>query len=156
VKRADREIVDREQIDRVIRDSQVCRLAMAKDNEPYLVPISFGYDGESLYLHTARTGKKIEFFEAGSRICFEFEGAMELVTDDKLACKWTMAFESVIGYGQIEELTGEIDKVAGLNQIMQQYSGRTWIFEPASLAAVRVWRINISSMTGKQSPGKSG
>jgi hypothetical protein len=35
--------------------------------------------------------------------------------------------------------------------IMRQYSGTTWPFESASVAKVRVWKITITSMTGKQS-----
>jgi len=46
-------------MDEIIRGSHVCRIALAIDNMPYIVPVSFGYDGESIYLHTAKEGKKI-------------------------------------------------------------------------------------------------
>jgi len=63
----------------------------------------------------------------------------------------------VIGYGTISELVESVQKEHALNEIMRQYSGTTWPFESASVAKVRVWKIAITSMTGKQSkPQKTG
>jgi len=157
MRRTDKEIADRRQIDDIIRGSLVCRVAMAKDNAPYVVPMSFGYDGAAIYLHTASEGKKIEHFQANLQVCFEFERNVELRRDPQSACKWTFSFESVIGYGIISELVVPAQKEHALNEIMRQYSGKTWPFESASVAKVRVWRIAIASMTGKQSkPQKDG
>ena len=68
------------------------------------VPVSFGYDGESIYLHTAREGKKIDHFRNNQNICFEFERNVQLFSDLDNACKWTFSYESVIGFGKIQEL----------------------------------------------------
>ncbi|OHE74960.1 MAG: hypothetical protein A2107_14120 [Verrucomicrobia bacterium GWF2_62_7] len=155
MRRTDKEIADRQQIDEIIRGSLVCRVAMAKDNTPYVVPMSFGYDGAAIYLHTAPEGKKIEYFAANPQVCFEFEHNVELRRDPQSACKWTFSFESVIGYGTISELVEPVQKEQALNEIMRQYSGRTWPFEAASVAKVRVWKIAITSMTGKQSKPKT-
>ncbi|MBI5385490.1 MAG: pyridoxamine 5'-phosphate oxidase family protein [Verrucomicrobia bacterium] len=154
MRRTDKEITDRQQLDAVIRGSLVCRVALAKDNLPYVVPLSFGYDGAAIYLHTATEGKKIEYFEANPRVCFEFERHVELRRDPQIACKWSFAFESVIGHGTVAELADVAEKEHALDQIMRQYSGQSWPFEPASVAAVRVWKIAITSMTGKQSKPK--
>jgi nitroimidazol reductase NimA-like FMN-containing flavoprotein (pyridoxamine 5'-phosphate oxidase superfamily) len=154
--RTDKEISDRRQIDEIIRGSLVCRVAMAKDNAPYVVPMSFGYDGAAIYLHTAPDGKKIEHFLANPQVCFEFERNVELRRDPQIACKWSFNFESVIGYGTISELAEPTQKEHALNEIMRQYSGKTWPFESASVAKVRAWKIAITSMTGKQSKLKTG
>jgi hypothetical protein len=157
MRRTDKEIADRRLMDEIIRDSLVCRVAMAKDNAPYMVPMSFGYDGVAIYLHTAPEGKKIEHFTANLQVCFEFERNVELRRDLQSACKWSFNFESVIGYGTISELAGPAQKEHALDEIMRQYSGRTWPFESASVAKVRVWKIAITAMTGKQSkPQKTG
>lgn len=156
MRRADKVIADRRQIDEIIRGSLVCRVAMAKDNAPYVVPMSFGYDGAAIYLHTAPVGKKIEYFAANPQVCFDFERNVELRRDPQSACKWTFSFESVIGYGTISELVEPAQKECALNEIMRQYSGKTWPFESASVAKVRVWKIAITSMTGKQSQPKAG
>jgi nitroimidazol reductase NimA-like FMN-containing flavoprotein (pyridoxamine 5'-phosphate oxidase superfamily) len=156
MRRHDKEITDRREIDAIIRSAVVCRIALARSDEPYVVPVSFGYDGESLFIHTAKGGRKIEFFEANRRICFEVENNVSLKTDDGDACTWTFEFESVIGYGRITELETAGDKARGLNQIMLHYSGREWDIDLTATATTRVWRIEIESLTGKRSLEKPG
>lgn len=151
MRRHDKEVTSRQEIDAIIRSALVCRIALAKDDEPYLVPVSFGYDGKSLFIHTAKRGRKIDFITANNRVCFEFEANVSLQVDDNDACKWTFEFESVIGYGRVIELETSEDKAQGLNQIMLHYSGRKWDIDDAAAATTRVWRIDIESVTGKRS-----
>ncbi len=155
MRRTDREVTTRTEIDAIIRGSLVCRVAMARDNLPYLVPLCFGYDGKALYVHTAAEGKKIKHFEANQHVCFEFERNVELRRDPHSACKWSMAYESVIGYGTIAELLEPRAKEQALNEIMCQYSGRNWPLDATSVGSVRVWKIVVTAMTGKRSVTKA-
>ena len=154
MRRHDKEIISRREIDAIMRSALVCRIACAHGNEPYVVPVSFGYDGKALFIHTATRGRKIEFIENNNRVCFELEANVALKTDDGDACKWTFEFESVIGYGTIIELDSTEEKSRGLNQIMLHYSGREWEIDEAATATTRVWRIDIESVTGKRSQEK--
>ena len=154
MRRRDKEITSRQEIDAIIRTALVCRIALARGDEPYVVPVSFGYDGDALFIHTARSGRKIDFIEANNRVCFEVDANVALKTDDCDACKWTFEFESVIGYGTITELETAEEKARGLNEIMLHYSGREWDIDEAATATTRVWRIEIDSVTGKRSAEK--
>lgn len=151
MRRNEKEITDRETIDAIINKSQVCRVALSMDSQPYLVPLSFGFDGRAIYLHTAEKGKKIDYFEANNKVCVEFEGSVEVKRDDTLACKWSMAFESVIADGTIQELTEPQDKQYALNQIMRHYSGKDWQFDAKAMNKTRVWKITIVYLSGKHS-----
>jgi len=155
MRRKDKEIQGRREIDAIIRGCQVCHLAFAAENEPYLVPVSFGYDGSSLFFHSAASGRKIEFLEANNRVCFEFERDVKLQVDPEVACKWSFAFESVIGYGTVSELIDPGEKSRGINQIMLHYSGREWEVSASVLAKTRVWRLEIDSLTGKRAEEKA-
>jgi nitroimidazol reductase NimA-like FMN-containing flavoprotein (pyridoxamine 5'-phosphate oxidase superfamily) len=155
MRRTDKEITDPALINQIIERSQMCRLGLAKDNIPYVLPVSFGYDGTAVYFHTATEGRKIDFMTANDRVCFEFEHGVELLRHDSTPCKWSFSFQSVIGYGTVQELTELSEKTAGLNTIMKHYSGREWSFTAADLETIRVWRIGIESLTGKQSKDKS-
>jgi len=156
MRRTDREISTRSEIDEVIRDSQVCHLAVAAEGDPYVVPVSFGYDGVAVYFHTASDGKKIDIINSNPRVCVEFERNVRLVTDESDPCRWSFSFESVIGYGAAVELRDQEEKAHGLNQIMLHYSGREWQFDAAMLAGTRVWRVLLESVTGKRSEHKAG
>jgi len=154
MRRADKEITSRSEIDEVIRDCQVCHLAFAVGGEPYVIPVSFGYDGVALYFHTAREGKKIDCINTNPRVCFAFERNVKLVTSDTDPCKWTFIFESAIGYGTVTESLDAEERAYGLNQIMLHYSDREWQFDSAAFANTRIWRVPIESVTGKRSERK--
>lgn len=154
MRRRDKQISDRAEIDAVVEAAEVCRLAFARGGEPYVVPVSFGYDGSAIYFHTAQEGRKLEFIAANPRVCFELEAGVALRADPEDPCAWSFAFASVIGYGTVTELTSADDKAHGLNRIMRHYSGREWRIAPAAAATTRVWRIDIESVTGKRSPGE--
>lgn len=155
MRRSDREITDRTEIDEIVAGSEVCHLAMAVGGEPYVVPISFGYDGEAVYLHTAKRGKKLGFFAANPRVCVQFERRIRLVRSETDACDWTQEYESVIGYGFVEELLDPAAKAHGLNQIMRHYSGSEWTFTSPVFENTRVWRVALDELTGKRSKRKA-
>ena len=150
MRRTDREIRDRTEIDAIIRGSYVCRLAFAVSGEPYIVPLSFGYDGHCLYFHSAAEGRKINCIAANNRVCFEFERNVRLHTHSGKPCNWSFSYESVIGFGTVQELQSDEDKEEGLKHIMQQYSDREWQFDPGAVSGTRVWKIVISSISGKR------
>lgn len=146
-----REITDKEEIAKIIRQAKICRLGLSWDNRPYVVPVSFGYDGDFVYFHTGREGLKIDYLEANDRVCFEMEHDVRMLPDKDNACKWSVTYLSVIGFGRVEEIT-ETERIrSALNQIMKHYSGREWDFDAAALARTRVWRIAVEEMTGKRS-----
>ncbi len=154
MRRTDKEITDQTLISQIIEKAQICRLGLAKDNIPYVLPVSFGFDGTAIYFHTAKEGRKIDFMTANDQVCFEFEHGVQLIRNESNPCKWTFSFQSVIGYGTVRELTDLPEKTAGLNQMMTHYSGRAWPFTREDLGAIRVWRIAIERLTGKQSKDK--
>ncbi len=151
MRRSDKEITDLETIHAIVRGCEVCRLGLAVEGEPYVVPVSFGFDGESVYFHTANQGRKIDMMVANPRVCVQFEHKVELVTDDEDACAWTFRYESVIGFGAVTELVDEKEKTLGLNRVMKHYSGRDWTFGGPALSTTRVWRVDLEILTGKRS-----
>ncbi len=154
MRRKDKEVIDRELISYIIKNAQVCRLALAKNNIPYIIPVSFGYDGSAIYFHTAKEGKKIEYIIANNAVCFEFEHGVKLMPNESNPCKWTFSFQSVIGDGKIYELVTESEKADGLNQITEHYSNQKWVFDEKTLDNIRVWKIVIEIISGKQSKDK--
>jgi uncharacterized protein len=147
----EKELLDKESIKAIIRECSVCRLGLSVNDNPYIVPVSFGFDGLSIYFHTAIEGKKIEYIQANNKVCFEFEHKVQLAPDQKDPCKWTFSFQTVIGYGKIHELTEKDQKINGLSHIMAQYSKRKWVFNEEILKMIRLWKISIENMTAKQS-----
>jgi nitroimidazol reductase NimA-like FMN-containing flavoprotein (pyridoxamine 5'-phosphate oxidase superfamily) len=148
MRRHDRQITDRESIDSIIRRCRVCRLGMCDNGQPYIVPLNFGYDGESLYFHAAREGRKVDILARNKRVCFEFDIPGEVVPADQ-ACGWGMRYESVIGSGEAEIVAGADAKTVGLDCIMRQYSGSDWTYPGQALEDTLVIRVRIREISGK-------
>ena len=152
MKRKDKEIIPRSVIDGIIRDSEYCHLSCCVEEQPYLIPVSFGYDGETIYIHTALTGKKIDYFEKNPRVCLSFVSQAELISHPNQACDWSFNFASVIAEGIIKEVLDTEEKTSAINQIMTHYSGNDWDIPKKSLTSTRVWKITLDKLTGKRSP----
>jgi nitroimidazol reductase NimA-like FMN-containing flavoprotein (pyridoxamine 5'-phosphate oxidase superfamily) len=59
MRRKEKEITDKAVIESIILSSSVCRLALSEDNQPYIIPLCFGYEENTLYFHSAPEGKKL-------------------------------------------------------------------------------------------------
>lgn len=151
MRRKEKEITNKSEIEAIIKQCLVCRIAFNAPDFPYVIPLAFGYSARSIYFHTAKKGKKIDCITNDNRVCFEFENNIELKSDIAKACNWSFVYESVIGYGFVEEIMGPGDKEKALNHIMEHYSGKAWEISLDSINKTRVWKIIIDSMTGKRS-----
>lgn len=153
MRRSDREIKDFSALEEIIRGGLVCHLGLLRGSDPYIVPMSYGYEKGFLYFHSAKDGMKVDCMRTCSRVCFEIDTDVS-VTAAGEACDWTMSYRSVIGYGNISEVTGDEEKTAALNVIMEHYSGRKgWAIPRNQLDRTLVLRLEIAQVTGKRSAG---
>ncbi|MGW8186537.1 MAG: pyridoxamine 5'-phosphate oxidase family protein, partial [Desulfobacterales bacterium] len=100
MRRKDKEISDRDEIELIIEKALVCRLAMVDEAEPYLVPLCFGFRNNTLFFHSAAEGKKLGLLRKNPRVCFELDCDTEVRTGEK-ACDFSMRYRSVIGFGTV-------------------------------------------------------
>ncbi|MBT8490798.1 MAG: pyridoxamine 5'-phosphate oxidase family protein [Deltaproteobacteria bacterium] len=150
MRRKDKKITDTEVIDNIINRSTVCRLALSETNLPYIVPVCFGYRSRTLYVHSAQEGKKIDILRKNNNVCVEFDVDHELVKADG-ACTWGMKYRSVICYGTASFVDGDREKREALDVIMAHYSTGSFEYIDKKLADTIIIKIEIESITGKQS-----
>ena len=150
MRRSDREITDKKAMEDIILRSKVCKLAMCEQNLPYIVPLCFGFKDNTLYFHSAPQGKKIEILKNNPNVCFEFEILTQVVKSAK-ACRWGMKYRSVIGIGKAVFIIDEDLKRQAFDIIMNQYADGSFIYEDGSLKSAVIIKVEITSMTGKQS-----
>ncbi|MHA1667187.1 MAG: pyridoxamine 5'-phosphate oxidase family protein [Candidatus Heimdallarchaeaceae archaeon] len=70
IRRKEKAIDDIERLKEIIQTAKYITLAMCKDNEPYLVSLSHGYNSEQhcLYFHCASEGKKISILKENTTV----------------------------------------------------------------------------------------
>lgn len=150
MRRKEKEITNKGDIEKILRKTRVCRLAMVDGNIPYIVPMNFGYKDGCLFVHSALEGKKIDLIKKNSNVCFEVDELIKF-KKEKQACDWGAEYKSVIGFGRAVLLKTREEKIEGLNVIMSQYSGRPFTYPDGMLEKTMVIKIKINQMTGKQS-----
>jgi uncharacterized protein len=150
MRRKDKQISDQSILEEIIRTAQVCRVGFSDSGQPYIVPMSFGYQDNVLYFHCAPEGRKLECIRKNPKVCFEFDEDVVPVVHEKV-CRWSMKYKSIIGYGRVEFVENTEDKRYALEIIMRQYSRDKYDFPPPEIERLTVFKIMIDEMSGKQS-----
>jgi uncharacterized protein len=150
MRRDEREIKKREEIEAIIQQAQVCRIGLSAQNVPYIVPVNFGYNCDCLYFHCTGLGKKIDTLCQNNRVCFEVDIDFELRRPDGPPCHWGANYRSVIGFGWAFLIDDQTEKSAALNIICQHYGTAPHDFSADEVRKVTVVRIKIDSLTGKK------
>lgn len=150
MRRKDRELSNIAEIEVILKKAFVCHLGLTDGDQPYIVPMNFGYENGHIYLHGAADGRKIDIIKKNSKVCFEMElFESEIIKGGDQPCDWGTVFRSVIGFGTAELLESSEDKIRGLGIILKVHDDRTFTFPEAMLAETAVIQITITEMTGK-------
>ncbi len=145
------EITDPKIIDEIIAGATYCHMGLSYDNKPYVVPLNFGRDGNSIYFHSAHEGQKLEIIKKNNNVCIMFEANQEIVNKGKEACKWGTKYRSVIGFGKAYLVTDDTEKREGLKILMTQYYDGEIELNDKSTDNCLVIRVDIDHFTGKSS-----
>jgi nitroimidazol reductase NimA-like FMN-containing flavoprotein (pyridoxamine 5'-phosphate oxidase superfamily) len=87
--------LDKQQIQNILLSQALGRLACTDGNKPYLVPVTYCYDGKFIY-GQSNEGTKLSILRKNPNVCFE----VDVMTD---MANW----QSVIVFGIFEELKDE-------------------------------------------------
>lgn len=155
MRRKDKEIIDREEIDAIINEAKVCRIALSLNNVPYVVPVNFGYKDNCIYFHSALEGKKIDWLKENNNVCFEMDIGRENIQGN-IPCSWGTNYKSVIGMGKATFVNEFEEKKSAMNIIFRHYSdGSDYEFREKQLNRIALIKIEIEEITGKKSENKS-
>lgn len=129
-----------------LQEASVGRLGCARNNQPYVVPVYFGFDGKHIYGFTT-VGQKIEWMRANPKVCLEID---ERISEEQ----WT----SVIVFGRYEELPDEPRYEVARMLAHEVLRLRPMWWEPAFMSDMHrdtshsvvpvFYRIHICRMTG--------
>jgi len=151
MRRSEKAVTDPKELQAIIQSAQVCRLALADQDTPYIVPMHFGMKGNTLYFHCAQKGRKLDIIRRNPAVCFEVEGDLSIVNTGK-PCNWSTRYASIIGYGIASLVTDPQQKKEALNVIVSHYAPDiVYEFQEKKVDEVAVLKVTIISMTGKKS-----
>lgn len=150
MRRNDKEITEQKAMDEIMKKAQVCRLGVSYESMVYIVPMSFGYADRALYFHSGAEGLKLLILKENPKACFEVDIDTEVIPSEH-GCNWSMRYQSVIGFGEVEFIEDLEGKRKALQIVMQQYGDDLKMVEDVELSGITIFKLVVSSMTGKKS-----
>lgn len=133
--------MDSRDIDRMLTDSGWGVLSLADGDSPYSIPVSFGYDGEDVFLALIRDSPentKFEFIDDGQQ-------ARLLVTDIGGRFDW----QSIGVTGRVRSLDRDSDE---WDHAVETLDDNAWFsadFERAEgIEEITAWRLDVDEVRG--------
>lgn len=137
-----------EQIDELLREQIIGRIACTYNGFVYIVPISYAYDGQSIYVHSLE-GRKLDIMRQNPKVCFETDNIQDMTN-----------WRSAIVWGTFKELAGE-ERNKALEILLNRplppsssattHLGSSWPFYDEELKEIGgvVFKIDITEKTGR-------
>ena len=124
----------------VIERGKIGRLGCIDNDEPYVVPINYVMDDNSVYSHSL-PGKKIDAMKAHPRVCLQVDN----IDDD-------LHWQSAIAFGRYEEIHSVANRRSALSKLLSRFPKLTpvesmMVLDASSPDSI-VFRIVIDRITG--------
>ena len=149
------QVTDPQQIQAILDTAKVLHLGLCVDNEPYVVPMNYGYimvGGKLvLYLHCATQGKKLDMIRANPRVFFELD-CDRMPFEGEKPCQYGLVYSSVMGRGTARILEDTEEKIRAMTLLMKTQTGKDFDFTDRLVSIVSVIRIDVAEYTAKHRP----
>lgn len=131
----------------VLSRTTVYRLACAQGDQPYIVPISFYFDGTAALYSFATVGQKIHWMRENPKVCVETDDVSDRF-------HWT----TIIVTGVYEELSkspADADELQRAMAVLQQQP-HWWLPGAARLGSSQqspqgvIYRVRINAVSGRR------
>ena len=151
----ERQVTDREEILKILDKCKILHLGLVDGDEPYVVPMNYGYvmEGEqlTLYMHGATKGYKLDLMRKNPKVFFEME--CDIVPfEGAYACQYGTTYASVMGLGMAEILEDVEAKKDAMTKLMKTQTGKDFEFTDGMISTVSVMKIHVSEYTAKHRP----
>jgi nitroimidazol reductase NimA-like FMN-containing flavoprotein (pyridoxamine 5'-phosphate oxidase superfamily) len=153
LRRKEKAITDENEMSAVLENTKYVTVAMCRNNEPYLVTLSHGYDKEKkcIYFHCAQEGKKIDILGENGKVW-----GQALIDKGYVKGKCDHLFATTQFMGSITFVDNIEEKRHGLQIMIKALEEEPEKVVEAQLTkkalqGVNVGRIDIKYMSGKKS-----
>ena len=151
----ERQVTDPQQIREILDTAQVVHLGLCVDNEPYVVPMNYGYTMEAgkltLYLHSAVRGKKLDMIRSNPKVFFEMDCDRKPF-EGNLPCQYGLSYSSLMGRGTAAIVEDVEEKKKAMSILMKTQTDKDFSFEDRLVSIVTVIRIDAAEYTAKHRP----
>ena len=151
----ERQVTDESRIEEILDTAKVLHLGLCVNNEPYVVPMNYGWTREGgklvIYLHSAVRGRKLDMLQANPKVFFELD-CDRVPFEGELPCQYGMTYASVMGRGTARILEDVAEKEEAMSVLMKTQTGKDFSFNERLVSIVAVIRIDVEEYTAKERP----
>ena len=155
ITRREREVTDPQAIQAILDKGQIVHIAMIDGDEPYLVPMNYGYVMEegklTLYVHGATEGRKLDVLRVNPKVFIEIDCDITPI-EGKVACQYGTSYSSIMGTGKAVIVDDVEEKMNALSILMRTQTGKDFEFNEKLVSIVSVIRIDVAEYTAKARP----
>ena len=153
MRRKEKEITDKETLLEVLKNGKFTTIAMCRENEPYIVTLSYGFDEEtnSLFFHCAQEGFKLNFIKQNPQVC-------ATIVEDKgyMPNECNHAYNSVILRGKMNIVNSIEEKKHGFDVLLSHLEENPEKLKKSLFKtnepyeSTCILRLDIESLQGKK------
>jgi len=145
-----KDIIELDELEAILKKCKICRVGMVDVDTPYVLAMNFGYEDQTLWLHCAKEGKKVDILKHNNKVCIEFDTDHKLFArHEQVACSWRFAYRSVLIHGNALFIEDYDEKIRGLKIFMKNYSDKEFDFSKPSVDNIHIIKVPVESITGR-------
>ena len=149
-------INNRDEINNILKSCKTCFLAMSENDFPYVLPMNFALDKDSVILHSAQSGRIWETLKRNNNVCINWTLGEELAWQNvQVGCSYRVKSKSVLVEGKAEMIDDFDEKTRLLKLLMNQYSDREFKFSKPSVENVGIIKVKIEKLSAKHFGAKA-
>ena len=151
----ERQVTDPAEIRHILDTGKVLHLGLSVNDEPYVVPMNYGYTLEEgklvIYLHSAVRGKKLDMVQANPKVFFSID-CDRMPFEGRVPCQYGMVYSSIMGRGTATLVEDPEAKMEAMSIFMKSQTGKDCTFNERLVSIVTVIRIDVAEYTAKHRP----
>lgn len=122
----------------ILAREQTGRLGCCLNNEPYVVPVHYWYDGADAFVHSL-PGRKVDILRANPHACLQVDEVQD-----------TYHWRSVIGFGHYQEITDATERERVLTELFKRLPHLTPVESciTKDVTQALVFRLRFHRVTG--------
>jgi len=152
VREPQRAVYDRDAVNQILDEALRCHVGFAVDGQPYVIPMSYGRDGDVLYIHGSPASRMLRHLEQGVPVCITVTLVDGLVLA-RSVFNHSMNYRSVIILGTAKLVDDPAEKLAALRALSEHILPHRWddSRQPneKELKATSVLRLPINEFSAK-------
>ena len=125
VREPQRAVYDRDAVNGLLDEAFLCHVGFVVDGQPYVIPTSYGRDGDILYIHGSAASRMLRNLDQGLPVCVTVTLLDGLVLA-RSVFNHSMNYRSVVILGKATRVADPAEKLVALRKLSEHIIPHRW------------------------------